>query len=312
MENFDESLTDIEKAVDLKPDDLSALRWIGLNDVAQCPDEQFRAGLLKLADKAIELTHHSARAYAVRGRLLAAFGREEQAIEDLERAFERLPEKGDPSIPGELTLESTSYELSVLCAQLAHRDQTMPYLVKMTELLQSDVPMVYKNFAWALATCPRKALGDANRTVELAKMAVELAEKAVELAGKSAEPSPETAMSVNTLGVAHCRAGNWDKAIETLNRSSELRNGGDSFDWFFLAMAHWQLAHKDEARQWYGKAVDWMEKNKPDDEALCRFRAEAAELLGVTETEPKTKEKPEEAQTKRSEANAQGSKEAKP
>jgi len=119
-------------------------------------------------------------------------------------------------------------------------------------------------------------------------------------------------MSVNTLGVAHCRAGNWDKAIETLNRSSELRNGGDSFDWFFLAMAHWQLAHKDEARQWYGKAVDWMEKNKPDDEALCRFRAEAAELLGVTETEPKTKEKPEEAQTKRSEANAQGSKEAKP
>jgi hypothetical protein len=67
-----------------------------------------------------------------------------------------------------------------------------------------------------------------------------------------------------------------------------LRQGGDAFDFFFLAMAHWQLGHKDEARQWYSQAVGWMEKNqealtkdRPHAEELKRFRAEAAELLGI-------------------------------
>jgi hypothetical protein len=40
-------------------------------------------------------------------------------------------------------------------------------------------------------------------------------------------------------------------------------------------MAHRQLGHEDEARMWYDKAVDWMEKNRPDHEELQRFRAEA-------------------------------------
>jgi hypothetical protein len=48
---------------------------------------------------------------------------------------------------------------------------------------------------------------------------------------------------------------------------------------FFLAMAHWQLGHKTEARQWYDRAVQWMEKNKPKDDELRRFRAEAAKLF---------------------------------
>jgi hypothetical protein len=59
----------------------------------------------------------------------------------------------------------------------------------------------------------------------------------------------------------------------------ELRKGGDSFDWFFLAMAHWQLGNQDQARQWYDQAVAWMEKNQPQNEELLRFRAEAEELI---------------------------------
>jgi hypothetical protein len=59
----------------------------------------------------------------------------------------------------------------------------------------------------------------------------------------------------------------------------ELRNGGDAIDWFFLAMAHWQLGDKPQARTWYNKAVPWMEKNQPENEELLRFRAEATTLL---------------------------------
>ncbi len=69
----------------------------------------------------------------------------------------------------------------------------------------------------------------------------------------------------------------------------ELSSGGSSIDWFFLAMAHWQLGQKDEARTWFDKSIRSMDKNQPQNdlnqrqiEDLRRFRAEAAGLLGIT------------------------------
>ena len=48
-------------------------------------------------------------------------------------------------------------------------------------------------------------------------------------------------------------------------------------------MAHWQLGKKDKARAWYDRAVQWMNKNQPNNRELRRFRAEAAELLELRE-----------------------------
>jgi tetratricopeptide (TPR) repeat protein len=141
--------------------------------------------------------------------------------------------------------------------------------------LDPDNALHLNNLAWFLATCADSAFWDADR-------AVELAEKAVQL-------SPEVGSYWNTLGTAYYRAGNWDKAIETLNRSIELGSGGTSYDFFFLAMAHWQRGERDEGRSWYQEAVEWMDEKKPSDEELLRFRAEAAELLGITETPPEAK-----------------------
>ena len=66
-----------------------------------------------------------------------------------------------------------------------------------------------------------------------------------------------------------------------LNKVAELGSPGDSMEWFPLAMAHWQLDEKVEARQWYDRAVEWMAKNNPQDQELRRFRAEATELLKI-------------------------------
>ena len=63
----------------------------------------------------------------------------------------------------------------------------------------------------------------------------------------------------------------------------ERQNGGNCTDWFFMAMAHGRLGNEHDAQKWYGQAVEWMEKNDPDDESLRRLRAEAAELLGIAE-----------------------------
>ena len=75
----------------------------------------------------------------------------------------------------------------------------------------------------------------------------------------------------------------WDVATNTLHVESDELVKGDllSFNAFFLAMAHWQLGAKDKAHEWYDPAVRWMDKNQPTDEELRRFRAEAAELLGL-------------------------------
>jgi WD40 repeat protein len=93
----------------------------------------------------------------------------------------------------------------------------------------------------------------------------------------------------NTLGVARYRVGDWKAALKALEKAMELRQGGDSADWFFLAMAHWQLGDKDQARRWYDKAVAWMEKHQPKNEELRRFRAEAAELIGLPHGPPTEK-----------------------
>ncbi len=134
----------------------------------------------------------------------------------------------------------------------------------------SNQPESNNNLAWILATNPDVKLRDPARAVELAQKAVEAA--------------PAEATFCNTLGVAHYRAGHWKEAIEALDKSIELGSSDqDSFDFFFLAMAHWQLGNKGEACQWYDRAVEWMEQNQPGNGELARFRAEAAELLGVSE-----------------------------
>jgi tetratricopeptide (TPR) repeat protein len=66
----------------------------------------------------------------------------------------------------------------------------------------------------------------------------------------------------------------------------ELRNGGDSSDWFFLAMAHWQLGNKDRGREFYTTAAAWMARFAGNNEELKRFRAEAAALLQLPENLP--------------------------
>jgi hypothetical protein len=80
--------------------------------------------------------------------------------------------------------------------------------------------------------------------------------------------------------VARYRHGDDKEAIADLEESMRLRKGGDSFDWFFLAMAHWRLGDRDEARTWFDRAVKWMDKHRPQNIELRHFRAEAEALLG--------------------------------
>jgi tetratricopeptide (TPR) repeat protein len=123
------------------------------------------------------------------------------------------------------------------------------------------------NWAWLLATCPEPRLRNYTDSVQYARRALEL--------------EPRNYYTWNTLGVAYFRLGAWDDALSALYRSMELRDEGDSTDWFFLAMIHERLGHKERAREWYNKAVQWAHVAAPDNEELYRFEVEAAEALGL-------------------------------
>jgi tetratricopeptide (TPR) repeat protein len=107
---------------------------------------------------------------------------------------------------------------------------------------------------------------------------------AVKLAAEVVELAPAVADGWNTLGLARYRAADFEGAIESLRKFRELRTDAhEGTNPFFLALSHWQLGKKDEARTWYEIAVNWMNSQAPTDKRLIRIRAEAAELLGVAE-----------------------------
>src|SRR5262249_40805106 len=105
------------------------------------------------------------------------------------------------------------------------------------------VPAYCRDLAWVLATCADPQFRDAAQAVRLARQAVERA--------------PQGGDCWRALGVACYRAGDWRGAVTALGKATDLHAGGDCEEWFFLAMAHWQLGERSQARDWYAQAVQW-------------------------------------------------------
>jgi serine/threonine protein kinase/WD40 repeat protein len=132
-----------------------------------------------------------------------------------------------------------------------------------------DLPQARNDLAWLLATEPAP-LRNPSEAVEHAQRAVELV--------------PDESAVFNTYGVALYSTGRFAEAVSILEKSLELRAGqGDAFDLFFLAMAHHRLAHRDQARDCFDRAVRWMDAQKNLGtrrvKDLSRFRAEAQAVL---------------------------------
>jgi tetratricopeptide (TPR) repeat protein len=123
---------------------------------------------------------------------------------------------------------------------------------------------LYNSYAWFLATCREAEL----RRPELA---VSLAREATKHSFQNKE--------WRTLGVACYRVDDWPAAIEALRCSMALGDGGDAYDWYFLAMAYWKTGDQETARTWYDRAVAWSDRNRPESEELQRFHAEASTLI---------------------------------
>ncbi len=111
-------------------------------------------------------------------------------------------------------------------------------------------------------------------------------EEAIGLAKKAVKATPTAGNYWVTLGMAHYWAGQWSDALTAFQQAAKLPNGDKSLDWFYLAMVYGRLGEKEQGRKWYDQAVQWMEKNDPDNGGLKYLRAEAAKLLGIKEGAP--------------------------
>ncbi len=133
-------------------------------------------------------------------------------------------------------------------------------LVRMFEAWEL-VPAADNNIAWVCALGPR-AVADYSRVVHLAEMAVD---------------SRPTNDQLNTLGAILYRAGRFEASVQKLNRAVEVHGAnGTEYDALFLAMAHHQLGHAEEARRWLrlGMAVDPVAMQTPGASWITRLELE--------------------------------------
>ena len=120
-------------------------------------------------------------------------------------------------------------------------------------------------FAWFLVICPDTQIRNPDRAVELAKKAI--------------EKSPRNPTYLNALGGAYYRKADWVMCISSLRQAMELRQEGNAYDWYFLAMAQWQNGEKEKSRTSVRQGTEWMEKNCPEKSDLKLLRAEAEQLI---------------------------------
>jgi tetratricopeptide (TPR) repeat protein len=262
LKQLDKAVADYSKAIELRPDYAAA--WIN-RSVCHCDLRQYDQALAGFS-RAIELNPDLAMAWTNRGLVYQALNQLDKAVADYSKAIELKPDY----------TEAWTNRGNAYC-QLKQFDKAVADYSKASEIKPDDAG-AWNNLAWLLATCPDLRVRDAERAVKSAQHAVDLA--------------PKNGNFWNTLGVAQYRAGAFQVAIEALNKSMELSKGGNSHDWFFLAMAHWQLDEKDKAREWYDRAVEWMVKHNPEGEELRRFRTEAEELLEEPQNSENEAEKP--------------------
>jgi len=197
-----------------------------------------------------------ARMLELVGRRAEAARAYDQAIRLADRLVRRFPERLD----GEREWIGM-VEAVVQFSAAADRPTAEEYFQRLREFAPIH-GRSQNDLAWYLVTNPDACFCDPGRAVELADKAV---------AG-----SPHIGTYWNTLGVARYRADDWAGAVTALEESRRLLAGQlDSFNTFFLALAHWQLGDRDQARRWYDLAVEWMDKYQPKNPELIRFRAEA-------------------------------------
>jgi tetratricopeptide (TPR) repeat protein len=286
-----EAIADLERGLQLKPNDHDALFLLAESQSQANDLPAARATLEKYLARSVD----DVSARLMKGRLALQLGRLQEAVDDFTKVLDADPLGRAPlRLSRALIFNRLSkfHEALADLNRMIERNPREPLFYEIRsqvqdrlgrhELALADLKKAvespgagaqfYNDHAWRLATGPA-AVRDPEQALVLARKAVAL--------------TPGTAACLNTLGVTQYRAGQFAGAIATLERSLAAGKGqSDAFDLFFLAMAHQQLGHTDQAHACFDRAVHWCTEHKdlPAQYVaeLTAFRGEAEVVQGLT------------------------------
>jgi uncharacterized protein HemY len=88
--------------------------------------------------------------------------------------------------------------------------------------------------------------------------------RALRLADNGLAEAPQREMLQEVRGIALYRLGQYQAAVHALEKSTAPPGKADIVDMLFLAMSHWQLGNKQDARKWYAAGAEWFATLQPD------------------------------------------------
>jgi serine/threonine protein kinase/tetratricopeptide (TPR) repeat protein len=90
--------------------------------------------------------------------------------------------------------------------------------------------------------------------------------QAVRLAELAVEAEPKWAHNLHTLGLAHYRAGQLDQAVQRFHEAIEVNPEwtGQVVNWLGLTLAYHRQGQTNEARRWFEKALEWIDRVAPN------------------------------------------------
>jgi serine/threonine protein kinase/predicted Zn-dependent protease len=213
---------------------------------------------LRDSDRFIELTPDNFEGPLIKSTLLVQLGRMDDALEQVDRALALAPANSDALIqrasylalqPGNCSAIEEDIE-QIVETESKNVDRMLQLAMLHVDTLIYGCPDLYD---------PEFALASAR---------------------KAEEDNPNSEVLWSVLGVALYRNGLFEEAIEYQKRSAAAY-AEEAYDLFFLAMQHWKAGHASDARNYYDRAVVWMDQHGPNDPQLKLFRREAEELLDV-------------------------------
>jgi tetratricopeptide (TPR) repeat protein len=215
-------------------------------------------------------------AYLQRGRAHERLKQPQQAIADYSLALILMPPQDQRR--AELLLRRAMHYVDSqdLAAAFTDVQQMESMEVDKSAGLHDDLATLYNNLAWALVTVPEQERNAA---------------RALSWAQKAVERMPEQGTFWNTLGVVYYRLGQYAKARDSLDRSLSASKGQyAAYDLFFLAMCHARQGDAVQAKDYYDRAVRWVQEKQGQlqpsaKEELEVFRAEAEAAL-LKDTKP--------------------------
>jgi serine/threonine protein kinase/WD40 repeat protein len=220
---------------------------------------------LALYSLSIAFAPYHPDSYHQRGHVYAQLDQPRQAVADFTAALHWQPSDRPKILSHLYNARAVSYW------RLKEYERAIDDLRRAVDLDPASVSAA-NNLAWLYVTGPEK-LRDRKQALPLAK--------------RVAAAQPNDWRGWRTLGVVYYRLGDLERAVVALERS--LRQGKEAagLNNLFLAMCHWRLGDRAQARDCHDRAARWVQEERrkatPDWKAwgdrYLTFQAEAESLM---------------------------------